>query len=228
MELTRKQLLAGGAAAAAGTALAGCGGGSAPAATTATGGAPARRPEPLSSWPGVRAQLGLDPRLRHFAAFLLAPHPRPVREAIERHRRGLDADPAGYLRATEGRADVAGAAARYLGARRDDVALTGSTTMGLAILYRGLRLREGEEILSTTHDHFATDEALRLSGGRVRRVRLYDAAARASVDEIASRLRRAIGPRTRAVALTWVHSSTGVKLPMGAIADVVRDAGRRR
>jgi selenocysteine lyase/cysteine desulfurase len=225
VELTRKQLLAGGAAAAAGAALSSCGGGTAaPAAQTETD---QRRQADLSTWAGVRAELGLDPRLRHFTAFLLAPHPRPVREAIERHRRALDADPAGYLREAEARVDVTGPAARYLGARREDVALTGSTTMGLAILYRGLRLRPGEEILSTTHDHFATDEALRLSGGRVRRVRLYDAPARASVDEVASRLERAIGPRTRAVALTWVHSSTGVKLPMEAIARVVRDAGRR-
>jgi selenocysteine lyase/cysteine desulfurase len=100
--------------------------------------------------------------------------------------------------------------------------------MGLAILYRALRLEPGEEILATVHDHFATDEALRLAGGRVRRVRLYDAPARASADEIASRLAAALRPQTRAVALTWVHSSTGVKLPMDAIAAVVRDAGRRR
>jgi selenocysteine lyase/cysteine desulfurase len=223
VELTRKQLLAGGAAAAAGAAMAGCGhDGAAPAAQSTE-----PPPADLSTWAGVRAELGLDPRLRHFTAFLLAPHPRPVREAIERHRRGLDADPAGYLRSAEARVDVTGPAARYLGARREDVALTGSTTMGLAILYRGLRLRAGEEILSTTHDHFATDEALRLGSGRVRRVRLYDAAARASVDEIASRLERAIRPRTRAVALTWVHSSTGVKLPLDAIGDVVRAAARR-
>jgi selenocysteine lyase/cysteine desulfurase len=226
VELTRKQLLAGGAAAAAGAALSSCGDreAAAPAAQTPTA-APPR--EDLSTWAGVRAELGLDPRLRHFTAFLLAPHPRPVREAIERHRRALDADPAGHLRAAEARVDVTGPAARYLGARREDVAITGSTTMGLAILYRGLRLSSGEEILSTTHDHFATDEALRLSGGQVRRVRLYDSPAHASVDEVATRLERAIGPRTRAVALTWVHSSTGVKLPMDAIGRAVRDAGRR-
>jgi selenocysteine lyase/cysteine desulfurase len=208
--LTRKELLAG--AAAAGV-VAGCGG--------------SPKPDDPRGWAAVKAQFALSRDVRHFDAFVLATHPKTVREAIERHRRGLDADPAGYLRTAEARVDVTGPAARYLGARREDVALTGSTTMGLAILYRGLRLRAGEEILSTTHDHFATDEALRLSGGRVRRVRLYDAAARASVDEVASRLEQAIGPRTRAVALTWVHSSTGVKLPMDAIGRVVRDAGRR-
>jgi selenocysteine lyase/cysteine desulfurase len=64
----------------------------------------------------------------------------------------------------------------------------------------------------------------------VRRIALYDKqrAAGASTDEIATKLRAAIRSRTRAVALTWVHSSTGVKLPMDAIAQVVRDAGERR
>jgi selenocysteine lyase/cysteine desulfurase len=227
--LTRRKFLAGGVAAAAGAAAAGCGG--QPTAATATATAPqAARAEDLATWAGVRAELPLDPRLRHFAAFLLAPHPRPVQAEIERHRRLLDADPEGYLRSADRRVDVAGAAARYLGGAREDIAITTSTTMGLAILYRALRLRPREEILSTIHDHFATDEALRLSGGRVRRVRLYDPAypATASADAIASRLRAAIGPRTRAVALTWVHSSTGVKLPMDAIAAVVREAGERR
>jgi selenocysteine lyase/cysteine desulfurase len=224
--LTRRNLLAGGALA-AGAAVSGCGG--AKTTTTASAPEPAQRKEDLSTWAGVRAELPLDPRLRHFAAFLLAPHPRPVREEIERHRRLLDADPEGYLRAAGQRVDPAIAAAKYLGGDRDDIAITTSTTMGLAILYRALRLRPGEEILSTVHDHFATDESLRLSGGRVRRVRLYDKRdpATASTDEIVSRLGAAIGPRTRAVALTWVHSSTGVKLPMAEIAKTVRAAGDR-
>ena len=100
--------------------------------------------------------------------------------------------------------------------------------MGLAILYRALRLREGEEILATVHDHYATDEALRLTpAARVRRVALYDPKdpASASPDEIAARLVKGIRPRTRAVALTWVHSSTGVKLPIDASPRVVREAG---
>jgi selenocysteine lyase/cysteine desulfurase len=231
--LTRRQVLAGGAAAAAGAALSGCGDrGARPAdtAAAANGARPVAAPEDLSTWDGVRRELPLDPGIRQFSAFLLAAHPRPVRAAIEHHRALLDADPEGALRSGEDRADPAGAAARYLGGARDDIALTTSTTMGLAILYRALRLKGRDEILSTVHDHFATDESLRLSGGRVRRVRLYDprAPATASADEIASRLGAAIRPRTRAVAITWVHSSTGVKLPMDEIAGVVRDAGERR
>jgi selenocysteine lyase/cysteine desulfurase len=57
----------------------------------------------------------------------------------------------------------------------------------------------------------------------VRRVRLYDDPRRASEDEIISRIRRAVTHRTKVVALTWVHSATGVRLPVRAIAQALPD-----
>jgi selenocysteine lyase/cysteine desulfurase len=211
--LTRKSLLARGAGLALGAA--GVGTDTAAAADAAF--------DPRS-WSSVRAQFALPEGVHHLAGFVLAPHPRPVREAIERHRRGLDADPYRYLHEHQAglEAAVRDEAARYLGARTGEIALTDSTTMGLGLLYGGLRLPAGAEILTTTHDFFATHEALRLRGGRVRRVRLYRDAATASVDEIVSSLTRALTRRTRLVAITWVHSSTGVKLPVRALADAIR------
>ena len=147
MEVTRKQLLAGGAA----LALAGCGGAKKPAAKPAA---------------------GLDPRYRHFDAFLFAAHGKPVRDAIERHRRGLDAGAAAYLHEHETALDAAvgAAAAKYLGVSAAELAFTDSTTMGLGLVYSGL-LGPGDEVLTTEHDHYATHESLRLSGAEVRRVR---------------------------------------------------------
>ena len=43
----------------------------------------------------------LDREYVNLTTFLLASHPRPVREAIERHRRELDANAALYLREAE-------------------------------------------------------------------------------------------------------------------------------
>jgi selenocysteine lyase/cysteine desulfurase len=181
------------------------------------------------SWSSVRAQFALDPRETNFATFLLAPHPRPVREAIARHARGLDRDAKRYLDRLEdmGVAEqrVRAAAGRYLGVDADELALTDSTTMGLGLLYGGLRLEEDDEVVTTTHDFFSTHEALRLralrTGAHVRKIRLYANARTATVDEIVSSVKRSITPKTRALAVTWVHSSTGVKLPIRAIADVL-------
>jgi selenocysteine lyase/cysteine desulfurase len=192
----------------------------------------------LDTWEGVRRSFDLDKENAQLASFLLAAHPRPVREAIEQHRRRLDADTAAYLQDEEERLEAATlqAAAAYLGVAPQEIALTGSTTMGLGLLYATLALDPGEQILTTEHDFYSTHEALRLraraTGATVRRVRLYDDPAGASVDRIVSAIRDGVTPRTRAVALTWVHSGTGVKLPLREIGDLLaeRDAalGKRK
>jgi selenocysteine lyase/cysteine desulfurase len=186
----------------------------------------------LDTWDGVRRSFDLDREQAQLASFLLAAHPRPVREAIETHRGRLDANAAAYLQDEEERLEIAvlQAAAGYLGVAPQEIALTGSTTMGLALLYATLRLGPGEEILTTEHDFYSSHEALRLraeaTGATVRRVRLYDEPSSASVDGIVAAIRDALTPSTRAVAVTWVHSSTGVKIPVRAIADALaeRDA----
>src|SRR5215207_9582425 len=178
------------------------------------------------SWDSVRAQFALDRDVRPLTSFVLASHPTPVRDAIEKHRHGLDADTHAYL-AGERRLDtaVATAAANYLGADATGIAFTDSTTMGLGLVYGGLALRPGDDVLTTEHDFYSTHEALRLAAARtgatIRRVRLYDNPATADADAIVAALRRAVTPRTRAVAVTWVHSSTGVKLPIRRIAEAL-------
>ena len=181
----------------------------------------------LDTWEGVQESFELDRSRVQLSSFLLAPHPRPVREAIAEHRRRLDADTAVYLQGEEERleAEALQAAAGYLAVAPEEIAVTGSTTMGLGLLYATLALAEGEEVLTTEHDFYSTHEALRLraeaTGASVRRVRLYEEPASASEDAVVQTIRDALTPRTRAVALTWVHSSTGVKLPIRAIADAL-------
>ena len=202
------------------------------------GDGPGDRPFDPGDWESVRAQFPLSPDLRHFAAFVLAAHPRVVGEAIERYREALDRDTEAALDEFGDREDAAReAAATYLAVEAQEIALTDSTTMGLALLYDGLRLGEGDEIITTEHDFYATHEALRLRSARdgiaVRRVRLYEEdapsdAAAASVDGIVSNLVEAVSPATKIVAVTWVHSSTGVKLPIAELASALGDinAGR--
>lgn len=174
----------------------------------------------LRDWGSVRSQFALDPGKIHLTSFLLAAHPRAVRDAIAVHRQQLDANPVEYLHGPGDQLSAAAreAAGRFLGAAASEVALTDSTTMGLGLLYTRLAPSADDEVVTTEHDFYATHESLRLSGVRVRRVRLYDDARQASEDEIVSRLQRAVTGRTRLVALTWVHSSTGVRLPLRSIA----------
>jgi isopenicillin-N epimerase len=211
---------------AAATALIGCSGAKA---------APAASPEPPpgDEWARVRAQFALSADWVHLSGFLMASHPKRVQEAIERHRRALDENPALYVEQhLFDSAPMLEPAAAYLGVDPREIALTDSTTMGLAILYSGLPLRAGDEVLTTAHDHYATHESLRLAttraGASLRKVPLYERSLEANAGAMASAIERALTPATRAVAITWVHSSTGVKTPVKAIAEVIakKNAGR--
>ncbi len=187
-----------------------------------------------ATWQEVRDLFALTRDKIHMTGFLLASHPRPVSAAIDAHRRAFDENPADYLHHNEAKFEraVREAAARYVAGQPDDMAMTDSTTMGLGVLYGGLLLRDGQEIVTTTHDHIVTHLSLEFRAARsktkVTKVPLYANPATASVDEIAGKLAKAITPATRIVALTWVHSGTGVKLPIAELAKVVALANRGR
>jgi selenocysteine lyase/cysteine desulfurase len=104
--------------------------------------------------------------------------------------------------------------------------------MGLGLLYGGLELRAGQEILSTIHDHYSTETSLRHRAERTnasfRRIPLYNNLATVSRDEIVETLAKAVRPSTRYVAVTWVHSSTGLKLPVRAMADALARINAKR
>ena len=181
-------------------------------------------PLKLDTWQAVREQFQLSRDNIHMAGFFLASHPTSVRAAIERHRRGLDADPIGYWLEQEEKQEAAvlRAAAEYLAVDATEIALTDSTTMGLGLLYGALTLLEGQEILTTLHDHYATETSLRLraerTGATVRQIPLYQSLKNVSRQELLDNLIKNIRPNTRIVAVTWVHSSTGLKLPIQEMA----------
>jgi selenocysteine lyase/cysteine desulfurase len=104
--------------------------------------------------------------------------------------------------------------------------------MGLGLLYDGIQMDAGQRILSTTHDHYATMRALDLRNRRdgviVDRISLYEAPNTVNAGDVVRRLRAAILPATRCMAITWVHSETGVKLPLSSIASMVDSINRTR
>lgn len=187
-----------------------------------------------TSWEDVRGLFDLRPDRIHMAGLLFASHPRPVKDAIARHREELQRDPASYISHERWRleADVLKSAATYLGVQPADIALTDSTSMGLGLLYSGLKLAPGDEIVTTTHDHYATESAIAVcaerTGCTVTRIDMYRQASTATAEEIVDAVRRAVGRSTRIVAMTWVHSGTGLKAPVRAIADLVADVNRQR
>ncbi|MEG5263640.1 aminotransferase class V-fold PLP-dependent enzyme [Pseudomonas sp. JDS28PS106] len=188
-------------------------------------------------WTTLRTLFDQDPDCLHFSNFLVTSHPRPVREAIEAHRAFIDRNPGLAMdwdfQETERReAQVREWAGRYLDARPGQIALTGSTTEGLAIIYGGINVRPDQEILTTEHEHSCTRAILgfrqRRDGTQVRKIRLFKDSAQVSSDEILGNIARSIRPQTRVLGMTWVQSGSGVKLPIADIGALVEEHNRER
>jgi selenocysteine lyase/cysteine desulfurase len=193
----------------------------------------------LQTWSAVRSQFDLDPAYTHLGLFYIASHPRPVAAAIESYRRKLDRNP--FLTVEQGMFEapetniplkVLTALGSYIGGDPQDIALTQNTTTGLSLIYHGLPLKAGDEILTTVNDHFVHHESIRLAternGASWRKIALWDSWDAISADEIVDRLRRAIQPNTRVVGITWVHSQSGLRLPIRRIADMIAEVNRDR
>ncbi|MCY7354289.1 MAG: aminotransferase class V-fold PLP-dependent enzyme [Lysobacter sp.] len=225
MSLTRREFLAAPAALAATSLL--------PTGLLAAVAAETPALPDLSSWERIRAQFTLDPSYAHFASFFIASHPEPVRAAIDGYRRAMDRNPFHIIEqglfeddAHNVPLQVQTEIADYLGGRAQEVCLTGNTTTGLALVYHGLPLQLGDEVLCTTHDHYSHHESIRLAtaraGASMRKIKLFDEAATATTESIIDALLKDIGPKTRVVGLTWVHSSSGIRLPIREIASALR------
>ena len=182
-------------------------------------------------WTGLKQLFNQDPDYLHFSNFLVATHPKPVREAIERYRAQIDRNPGlamdWDLQETWKReGQVREWAGRYLNATPPQIALTGSTSEGLAMIYGGIKVRPDQEILTTVHEHYATEFSLdfrvRKEQTQVRKIRLFENAHRVSVDEVLGNIQRNIRPNTRVLGMTWVQSGSGVKLPIGEIGKLDR------
>ena len=99
----------------------------------------------------------------------------------------------------EPRADVAA----LVGVSTKQVALTASTTDGCNIVLAGLDLRAGDEVITTTDEHFGLLGPLHTSGATV-------VVAEPQPEKIIA----AVTPRTRLIALSHVLWTTGAVIPV--------------
>jgi L-cysteine/cystine lyase len=145
--------------------------------------------------------------IAYLKAGTFGPHARPVAQALEY---GVEHDLANgrtgreYFEQTLAlRHDLRAAFGRLVGAGPESIALTTSTTDGCGIVLRGLDLGPGDEIVTTTDEHFGLLGPLGASPARV-----------AVVPPDPERIAAAVTRRTRLIATSRVLWTTGAVLPL--------------
>ena len=160
----------------------------------------------------ARAQFPVLERVAYLQAGSVGPLARATAEAMateaERNLRegrvGLD-----YIaRVLALRSELRAELADLVAAEAEQVALTASTTDGCNLVLAGLDLDPGDEVITTTDEHFGLIGALHASGARV-------VVVPPDADSIAG----AVTPKTRLLAMSHVLWTTGQVLPVSELRE---------
>ena len=195
---------------------------------------PVLTPEP--SWEAVQNLFEFNrDYIQLAAAQFIVSHPRPLTEAIEYYRNKINDQPVLYTQENEDSKleRVRQACAECMDiADPNNIALTESTSMGLGTVYNGLDLKPGDEILTTDHDHYTHHESIRYAclrtGATFKKISLYRDLAEVTADEMVESIINNVTPATRIVGITWVHSGTGLKLPVPQISAAIAMVNKTR
>ncbi|MCB0462639.1 MAG: aminotransferase class V-fold PLP-dependent enzyme [Flavobacteriaceae bacterium] len=114
--------------------------------------------------------------------------------------------------------------ANFLNVTPDEIAFTRNATEGLNIAARSLRLKKGDEIIISTHEHVGGASpwlALAKDFGAVVKLIDLDFSGKKNLQII----KDAISDKTKVVAFSHITCTTGMKLPAKEIVDLCRSKG---
>lgn len=156
----------------------------------------------------AREQFPVLERFVYLQAGSVGPLARATIEAMHaeeerglHHGRGSGAQ---FERILALREELRGEIAAFVGADVEHVSLTASTTDGCNIVLAGLDLGSGDEVVTTTDEHFGLLGPLHASGARIVVAEPADP----------ERILAAVTPRTRLLAVSHVLWTTGQVLPV--------------
>jgi len=184
-------------------------------------------------WQQVRQEFMLDPQQVFFNTGTLGAMPRRVFNRVVDHLR-LCAEKiaewdyygpdwiAGYQPWNEIREKVA----RLINSEVTEVALTENATAGMNYVANGLDLQPGDEVLGTDQEHPGGECGWKLKAKRVGLVyrQLPLGKPILSPEEVIETFIRAIGPKTRVIAIPHIITGSGAVLP---IKEICGEAARR-
>ena len=184
-------------------------------------------PSPLCA--NLRSQWMLDERIAFLNHGSFGAMPRVVFEQQTEWRRKIEAEPIELLgrQAIKLIGDAKRPVGEWLGMREEDFGLVTNATEGVNAVLQSLRLKPGDELLTTTHVYNAVWQAMRHVAGR------SDAVCRQieltlplqSADQVVESVAEGLSSNTRLLVIDHVTSPTGLVFPVQRIAKLCAARG---
>ena len=171
----------------------------------------------------------LDPQVIFLNHGSFGACPRPVFEKYQAWQVKLEQQPVqflgteldNYLR--QSRQELG----EYIHSSADDIVYIPNATHGVNIIARSLKLKPGDEILSTDHEYGACNfiwDFICHHSGAIYRQQGIEVPVN-SPEEIADQIFRAVTPRTKVIFISHITSPTSLTLPVRLVCQRAHEAG---
>jgi isopenicillin-N epimerase len=170
----------------------------------------------------------LDPDLIFLNHGSFGACPAQVMQSYQRWQMEMERNPVEFLgrRSAELLAQSRGVLAQALGADPENLVYLPNATTGVNTVARSLRLRPGDEILTSDHEYGACDNTWEFvcqhTGARYVPVEIP---LPFKAEEFVQRLWAGVTPRTRVIFLSHISSTTALIFPMEELCRRAREAG---
>ncbi|MEM6631919.1 MAG: aminotransferase class V-fold PLP-dependent enzyme [Bacteroidota bacterium] len=171
---------------------------------------------PDSFWSFVQKQFPITHVKTYFNTGTMGPSPYGVLDRVRDHNTWMETN--GEYKGTE---EARNRLAQFLGCLESEISLTHNTTEGINIMAWGLSLKPGDEVILSTHEHVGNALPW-LNRAKLEGIRLIPIVPGLTQEENYQRVKAAIGPRTRVIALPHITTTTGTLFPIQAIAELAR------
>lgn len=176
-------------------------------------------------WQNVRNLFTLDRSSTFMNVGTVGSPPREVLDVYDATNREVAK---GALSAYSSFDDVRAHAAAGFGADLDEIALSHNTSDGLAKVLAGLNLGNGDEIITTNHEHAAGLSAMGIAHDRygvtVTKLKV-PVGDNQSAEDYVELFRKAITPRTKVMFFSAPTYKTGTMLPIRMLAELAQQHG---
>ena len=177
----------------------------------------------------MKDQFLLDPSITYLNHGSFGACAKPIFEDYQRWQLELEREPAQFMGSTGTRylAESRRALGVYIGCAADDLVYTPNPTYAINIVARSFGLQPGDEILTTDLEYGAMDRTwnyyCRKAGATY--VRQPITLPVASKDQLISEFWKGVTPRTKAIFISQITSSTALILPVQEICAMARARG---
>ncbi len=177
-------------------------------------------PDDEEYWTVIRSQFPLSDKISYMNNGTMGPSPFPVAEAFKKaiDRTNMDANYGG------GDIESVEALAGLVNAHRDEIAITHNVTEGINIVCWGLKLKKGDEILITGHEHVGNGLPWLLRS-KLHKLKLKIVPLGSTAEETLNNFKKAFSKKTKVLAVPHIPCTIGQILPVKEICAEAKKRG---